>query len=132
MRIITVLLCLTFGCKESSIEYISKPSGNVVLSYFPYYDEKLNRNIILSYGKTYDNTKLPESYIKVKDKAFDGWECLIKCYSDTVVVYQPYYKLEGVNLENESKLKLRKLADTTFYSIYFDIEDTSYIRLQSK
>jgi hypothetical protein len=125
-----IILLIVSGCSLTPVKYITDPTGEYFLSYFPYFDEKSNRYIVFSYGKL-EKKELPASYIKVRDKAFDGWKCLIEWKKDTVIIYERYHQFTGINLEAEKRLQHKKMIDSVFYKIYFDSLNTSFIKLKS-
>jgi len=124
---VILIAFINSGCNNSSINYISDDSGKYTISYFNYFD---NEYTIFSYGKM-TSVFLPKSYIKVKNEAFDNWECLVKWENDTAIFYQPYSQFESINTQNEKRLKICKMADTLFYRIYFDKSNKLYKKIES-
>jgi hypothetical protein len=77
------------------------------------------------------NGNLPNAYLKIRNGWRDGWEFMLKCEKDTIIIFiEPYHLIESVNM-NDMPIKVEQLKDTLFYKIYFDEKNTNFIKLSS-
>ena len=108
---------LSEGCTIADREQVCSEEGRCITIY-EYRDETYTSYTIFTYGK-YTGDSLPESYVQVRNRWRDGWECLLEWRGDTAIVYEPYGMFKEEQL-NASKLKVVRMKDTAFYKLYYD------------
>lgn len=80
----------------------------------------------ISYGKV---KKIPDSYIKVRNRYFDSWHCLIEWKEEQAIIYQPYKNFEEFNLDKN--MDLVEIYDTLFFHLFYHDDKNNYIKLNS-
>lgn len=127
--LLIMMLLLLVSCRDE-LNYIADPLGRHYLTYFTITDESGKSYTIIAYGKLKKRDVQNSGYLKARNRWRDGWECLIEWDGKYATVYAPYGYFEPVNLE-AVPLKYQRMKDVYFYELFFDKQDSSFIRLSS-
>ncbi|MCB0514606.1 MAG: hypothetical protein R2798_01100 [Chitinophagales bacterium] len=122
-----IFFFLFIGCTSKG-GYLTSQDGTKYLTLFDKIDNEGKSYTYITYGKIKEN-KIPNSYIKVRNRDTDAWYCLITWEENKFIVYQPYSDFIAHQLGN--KIELREMKDIEFSKIFFTEKNNKYIRLSS-
>ncbi|MEM6377763.1 MAG: hypothetical protein AAF705_06100, partial [Bacteroidota bacterium] len=96
-RLIFILsILLYYGCTPSRIVLLA-PDRQQKITVFEWSDQYNEAYVIITLGD-YQKDRLPRSYLKIRKKWRDGWQCLIKWEYDRIIIFEPYNLFEEHNL----------------------------------
>lgn len=124
---VTLLVFFIIGCNPKG-KYLTSPDGKYHLTLFEQADDVGKSYTFIAYGKIKEK-KMPDSYVKVRNKHSDAWYCLVTWEGSKLIIYQPYSDFTEHFLGE--KMELREMRDKEFSKIFFSNKEDQYIRLSS-
>ena len=122
---IILVLGLFLSCGRD-YRYLKSPDEKQVLTVFEITGKDNKSYTIVAYGK-HTGDEMPKSYLKVRNRWSDGWECLIQWESNQAILYEPYSLFEEINIGDS----FLNHAIRAFYEIFYDEKNKTYTRLSS-